>query len=118
MKKNTNNSIDNKVSVKRKLIPAVAMLATSAAMLSTSTYAWFTMSKEVEVTGINMTATVPDNIQISLGYGQKNGALTDIGSDSGSGMNPVKAPENSDMSEDWSNNVASVSYTHLRAHET
>lgn len=108
MKKNTNNSTDNKVSVKRKLIPAVAMLATSAAMLSTSTYAWFTMSKEVEVTGINMTATVPDNIQISLGYGQKTGALTAIGSDSG--MKLVKAPENSDTSEDWSNNVAFYDY--------
>ena len=55
MKKNTNNSNNKNVSARRKLIPAVAMLATSAAMLSTSTYAWFTMSKEVEVTGINMT---------------------------------------------------------------
>lgn len=108
MKKNTNKTTDNKVSVKRKLIPAVAMLATSAAMLSTSTYAWFTMSKEVEITGINMTATVPDNIQISLGYGQKTGALTAIGSNDG--MKLVKAPENNDMSEDWSNNVAFYDY--------
>ncbi|MDD6826581.1 MAG: hypothetical protein PUE12_10845 [Oscillospiraceae bacterium] len=108
MKNNTNKTTDNKVSVKRKLIPAVAMLATSAAMLSTSTYAWFTMSKEVEVTGINMTATVPDNIQISLGYGQKTGALTAIGSNDG--MKLVKAPENNDMSEDWSNNVAFYDY--------
>lgn len=108
MKKNTNNSNNKNVSARRKLIPAVAMLATSAAMLSTSTYAWFTMSKEVEVTGINMTATVPDNIQISLGYGQKTGALTAIGSNDG--MKLVKAPENNDMSEDWSNNVAFYDY--------
>ena len=108
MKKNTNNSNNKNISARRKLIPAVAMLATSAAMLSTSTYAWFTMSKEVEVTGINMTATVPDNIQLSLGYGQKTGALTAIGSNDG--MKLVKAPENNDMSEDWSNNVAFYDY--------
>ena len=34
-------------SAKKKLIPAVAMLTTSAVMLSTATYAWFTMSREV-----------------------------------------------------------------------
>lgn len=32
-------------SAKKKLIPAVAMLTTSAVMLSTATYAWFTLSK-------------------------------------------------------------------------
>ena len=30
-------------------------------------YAWFTMSREVEVSNIQMTATVPEDIQISLG---------------------------------------------------
>jgi hypothetical protein len=39
----------------------------SAAMLSTSTYAWFTMSREVEVKNIQMTASVPEDLQISLG---------------------------------------------------
>ena len=67
MKKNTNNSNNKNVSARRKLIPAVAMLATSAAMLSTSTYAWFTMSKEVEVTGLSMSATAGDSLEISLG---------------------------------------------------
>jgi len=36
-------------------------------MLGTSTYAWFTMSREVEVTNISMVATTPEDIQISLG---------------------------------------------------
>jgi hypothetical protein len=36
-------------------------------MLGTSTYAWFTMSREVEVKGIKMTATVPEDLQIALG---------------------------------------------------
>ncbi len=58
---------ENKNSAKKKLIPAVAMLTTSAVMLSTSTYAWFTMSREVEVQNIQMTATTPEDIQISLG---------------------------------------------------
>lgn len=51
----------------KKLIPAAGMLALSASMLATSTYAWFTMSREVEVQNIQMTATVPEDIQISLG---------------------------------------------------
>lgn len=58
---------NNKGSAKKKLLPAAAMLTTSAVMLSTATYAWFTMSREVEVNGIQMTATTPEDIQISLG---------------------------------------------------
>ncbi len=58
---------NKKNSAKRKLIPAVSMLTVSAVMLSTATYAWFTMSREVEVRNIQMTATVPEDIQISLG---------------------------------------------------
>jgi hypothetical protein len=41
-------------------------------MLASSTYAWFTMSREVEVKNIQMTASVPEDLQISLGK------LTDI----------------------------------------
>lgn len=61
----------------KKLIPAAGMLALSASMLATSTYAWFTMSREVEVTGLNMTATVPEDLQISLGaiYKDDNSAI-------------------------------------------
>jgi hypothetical protein len=51
----------------KKIVPAAGMLAISATMLATSTYAWFTMSREVEVKNIQMTATVPEDIQISLG---------------------------------------------------
>jgi hypothetical protein len=66
MKANTNNK-NQKTSAKKKLIPAVSMFTISAVMLSTATYAWFTMSREVEVTGIKLTATTPEDIQISLG---------------------------------------------------
>jgi hypothetical protein len=56
----------------KKILPAAGMLALSASMLATSTYAWFTMSREVEVKNIQMTATVPEDIQISLGNLAKN----------------------------------------------
>jgi hypothetical protein len=65
----------NKSSARKKLIPAAGSLLISAAMLSTSTYAWFTMSREVEVKNIQMTATVPEDIQISLG---KIGTTSDV----------------------------------------
>ena len=40
-------------------------------------YAWFTMSREVNVTGLQMTATVPEDLQISLGaiYKANNSAI-------------------------------------------
>lgn len=54
-------------SAKKKLIPAVAMLTTSAVMLSTATYAWFTLNREVEVKGLQMSATASNSLEISLG---------------------------------------------------
>jgi hypothetical protein len=63
MAKNTKK----KNSTARKLVPAAGMLMVSAAMLASSTYAWFTMSREVEVKNIQMTASVPEDLQISLG---------------------------------------------------
>lgn len=82
-------------SAKKKLIPAVAMLTTSAVMLSTATYAWFTMSREVEVTGIKLTATTPQTIEVSLGNGTGG---------------TVEAPTNETKDNDlWMNSVATGS---------
>ena len=61
--KTTNKKTNNR----KKILPAAGMLAVSAAMLGTATFAWFTMSREVEVKNIKMTATVPEDLQISLG---------------------------------------------------
>lgn len=61
MKKNEKR----KNSTMKKLIPAAGMLALSASMLATSTYAWFTMNKEVTVTGMQMKTTVGSNLLIS-----------------------------------------------------
>ncbi len=54
-----------KNSAKRKLIPAAAMLCISAAMLATSTYAWFTMNKEVSVKGMQVKATAEQGLLIN-----------------------------------------------------
>lgn len=54
-----------KNSAAKKLIPAAGMLALSASMLATSTYAWFTMNKTVTVTGMEMKTKVGSNLLIS-----------------------------------------------------
>lgn len=58
--KKTNNK-----SAKRKLIPAIAMLTCSAVMLSTATYAWFTMNKDVKVTGMEVKAHAEEGLLIN-----------------------------------------------------
>ena len=42
----------------KKLIPAFCAMLVSAAMLGTSTYAWFSVNKEVTATGMSVKATV------------------------------------------------------------
>lgn len=83
-------------SAKKKLIPAVAMLTTSAVMLSTATYAWFTMSREVEVTGIKLTATTPQTIEVSLGKATAGATIT----------SKTEATEPGDDEKLWSNKAA------------
>lgn len=50
---------------KRKLLGAITSLLLSAAMLSTSTYAWFTMNKEVEVRNLMVQAKAEGGLLIS-----------------------------------------------------
>lgn len=54
-----------KGSAKKKLISAIAMLTVSAVTLSTATYAWFTMNKEVRVTGMEVKTQVGDSLLIA-----------------------------------------------------
>ena len=54
-----------KSSATKKLLPAIGMLTISATMLATSTYAWFTMNKEVEVTGMKMKAKAEAGLLIN-----------------------------------------------------
>ncbi|MGN0494036.1 MAG: hypothetical protein ACI4F7_10345 [Acutalibacteraceae bacterium] len=48
----------------RKLIPALAMLLVSAVVLSSASFAWFTMSRQVTAQGMNVTVTAPNNLMI------------------------------------------------------
>ena len=61
MRKDVNKKSNNK----SKVVSALAMLLVSAVALSSASYAWFTMSKQVEVKGIELTATAPDNVLIA-----------------------------------------------------
>ena len=73
MKANIINN-NKKNTTMRKIVPAAGMLSISAVMLATSTYAWFTMNKEVEVTGLQMQATASSGLEISLGaFGTQSG---------------------------------------------
>lgn len=62
---------DTKFSMKKKLFASTSMLVVSAMMLSTATYAWFTMNKEVTITGMEVRTHVGSNLLI------QKGALTD-----------------------------------------
>ncbi|WP_455530642.1 hypothetical protein [Ruminococcus sp.] len=87
MMKNNNKK---KGSTAKKLMPAAMMLAVSASMLGTSTYAWFTMNKTVEVTGLKMQATASSGLEISLGaLGDQNAASHSVS---------VNAPGKNDIS--------------------
>lgn len=49
----------------KKLISALALLLISAVLLSTASFAWFSMNTQVTVTGMSVTAKVNDNLQIA-----------------------------------------------------
>ncbi|MEG1981680.1 MAG: hypothetical protein RR073_04150 [Clostridia bacterium] len=48
-----------------RMIAVVAMLVVAVTALTTASYAWFTMQKEVSATGLTLTATAPTNLLIS-----------------------------------------------------
>ena len=48
----------------RRLIPAIAMLLVSAVMLSTASFAWFTMNSQVEATGMQIQAEASSSLVI------------------------------------------------------
>lgn len=50
---------------KRTFISAIAMLLVSAIVLTSSTFAWFTMAREVQVENMELNITSPDGVQLS-----------------------------------------------------
>ena len=107
MKANIINN-NKKNTTMKKIVPAAGMLTISAVMLATSTYAWFTMSKEVEVKNIQMTATVPEDIQLSLGTITGHSETTSLAKNTGylTDSNGATAPTDP---ADWSN-IADISH--------
>lgn len=53
--------------LKQKLMAAVAMLVISTIMLTSASYAWFTISTAPEVTSVSSKITVNENFEIALG---------------------------------------------------
>ena len=49
----------------KKLIPAICLLLVSLMLLSTASYAWFSMNSKVNVTGMEVKTTVSDNLLIA-----------------------------------------------------
>ncbi len=66
-----------KTNAKKKLLPAIGMLAISAAMLSSATFAWFTMNKSVEVTGMKLKAQAEKGILINEKAGVSDGTWSE-----------------------------------------
>ncbi|MBQ6638888.1 MAG: hypothetical protein IJH82_09615 [Lachnospiraceae bacterium] len=54
-----------KMKLNKKIAGASAMLMLSATMLGTSTFAWFTMNKEVEVTNMQVRALAEDGLLVN-----------------------------------------------------
>ena len=60
------NSQKNFMSIRSKLLAAVAMLLVASFMVVSSTYAWFTLSTAPEVTGITTQIGANGNLEIAL----------------------------------------------------
>ena len=86
-------------------------------------YAWFTMSREVEVKNISMTATTPEDVQISLGhltdptggYVDNTGLLktaAGAAADNGTIVEPL-AGNTDEAMLDWSNSIEITEYYRL-----
>jgi hypothetical protein len=54
----------DKKKTSKKIAAAFSMFALSAAMLGTATYAWFTMNREVTVTGMQLKTKVGENLLV------------------------------------------------------
>lgn len=56
----------------RKLVPAIVMLLIAAAFVGTSTYAWFSMNRVVNVSGMSVTTEVSDSLLIAEANAEAN----------------------------------------------
>ena len=56
---------ETKFSVKKKILASASMLTVSAIMLSSATYAWFTMNREVTVNGMELQAQAEKGLVVT-----------------------------------------------------
>lgn len=74
-----------KIRARHKLIPAIAMLLIAVVCLSSASYAWFTMSKTVTASGIQLTVIAPINLLISNAVNGTYAETTTLTSNFGTG---------------------------------
>ncbi len=85
----------------RKLIPAVAMLLVSASMLSTASYAWFSMNNKVTANGMKVNVTTPGDLEISADgqdYNKTNAPTQVTSLTSSTVLAPVSSEDGKDSS--------------------
>lgn len=87
-------------SAAKKLVPAVGMLAVSAMMLASSTYAWFTMNKEVSVTGMEVKAHAEEGLLINE-VKLATSATWDSQATAGSNTIALRPASTSDLTNWW-----------------
>lgn len=83
------NSQKNFMSVRSKLLAAVAMLLVASFMVVSSTYAWFTLSTAPEITGITTQIGANGNLEIAL-----NNNINSVPGNSTGGGNPTTEQKN------------------------
>lgn len=106
----------------KKIIPSICMLLVTAVLMGTSTYAWFSMNRKVEVKGMQVSAVTSSNLVISntnvgevtnvndfkISYTTKT-ALTPASSANGkaffSAQGEAKGPDKSELEENKYNSV-------------
>lgn len=85
MKRQNNNS--------KKIASAASMLLLSTAMLGMATYAWFTMNKEVSVTGMKVKATAEQGLIISDSTKTNWSTSWDVGMTASAVLAPTSTPK-------------------------
>lgn len=75
----------------RKLIPAIAMLLVAIVLMSTASYAWFSMSREVFASGMSLTAKAPSNLLISNEIGGTYGTTAALASGNKATLYPASS---------------------------
>lgn len=95
--KTTKKNFDSK----KKLLTASTSLLISAAMLGTSTYAWFTMNKEVKVQGMQMKAHAEEGLLINEVKAWNDSFWDDLALAGDSGDATALRPASTKNLQDW-----------------